>query len=623
MFTGLLNAQLCTGSLGDPVVNITFGTGNVNYNSIPGFSTNYTYLNTVCPNDGQYTIASSSPNCFGNNWWALTEDHTSNDINGNMMIVNASYNPGDFCVDTVDGLCNGVTYEFAAWLLNLMNKPNSILPNITFSIETTTGIVIQQYQTGDIPFSNGPVWKQHGFFFTAPANSGKIVLRLRNNASGGNGNDIAIDDITFRPCGPKVSLNSSSGSNIIDDCENDATFYIFNGNVSSGYNNIQYQWQQSSDKGHSWIDITGATNRTYSPLHVIGYIMYRLTIAEGTSISISNCRIASDTILYNRHSFPKAGIIPFQNKCTGDSVIINADRSNRYQWTGPLTFNSNQSSFVIKNLSLLDSGKYFAHIVSPSGCIGNDTFHLQIKQRPVAIASSDTGICQGQSIRLQAHGGETYRWKPTTYLNNHTTDSVITITPSDSIKYILYAGNNNCFDSTQVQINVWKSPTAFIMPVIPIYEGYSVLLNGEVTGTDIQYYWNPNNNIYNANTLNPTVNPDSSTIYYLIANSVHNCGEATDSVIIKVYKMLHIPNAFSPNGDGINDYWTIGNIKAYPLAEVKLFNLNGALIFNTTGNYIHWDGTISGTPVPVGTYFYMINLHENQPIYSGWLEIIR
>ena len=118
-------------------MNITFGTGYVNPNSIPGFKTNYTYLNTVCPNDGQYTIASSSPSCFGNNWWALTEDHTPNDINGNMMIVNASYNPGDFCVDTVDGLCNAVTYEFAAWLLNLMIKPNSILPNITFSIETT------------------------------------------------------------------------------------------------------------------------------------------------------------------------------------------------------------------------------------------------------------------------------------------------------------------------------------------------------------------------------------------------------------------------------------------------------------------------------------------------------
>ena len=123
--------------------------------------------------------------------------------------------------------------------------------------------------------------------------------------------------------------------------------------------------------------------------------------------------------------------------------------------------------------------------------------------------------------------------------------------------------------------------------------------------------------------MQPTVYPDTSSTFYLIATSAHNCGVATDSVFIKVYKTLHIPNAFSPNGDGINDYWMIGNIGSYPQAEVKIFNRDGALIFNASRNFIKWDGIINGNPAPTGTYYYMINLHENQPTYSGWVELIR
>jgi len=623
-----LYAQLCNGSLGDPVVNITFGTGPTNPNSINGFNTTYNYVTSDCPQDGNYTIASYSPYCFGGSWWNLPEDHTPNDVNGNMMIVNASYTPSDFFIDTVDGLCNSVTYQFSAWVINMDQSPtcggNPILPNITFSIETTTGTVIQQYQTGDIPTSNQINWTEYGFFFAAPSNSGKIVLRMRNNAPGGCGNDLAIDDITFRPCGPKVKSSSSSGSNIINTCSDDTSHFTFTGNVSSGFNYINYQWQISKDTGRTWNDITGAIiDNYYMSNNTVGYFMYRLAVADGTSISINDCRVYSDTIIYNRNSSPLAGINAIQSKCTGDSVVINANPSNTYQWTGPNNFNSHLSSFVLKNISFKDSGWYYTHIVSSFGCIGKDSFFLYIKQRPIAIAVPDTSICDGQTITLKGTGGETYSWKPATYLNNQSTDSVINITPADSVMYMLYAGNSICYDSTLIQINVWKNPTAFIAPVNPIYEGHSVILNGLISGTDINYYWNPNQYINNSNTLNPTVYPDTSTTFYLMASSDHNCGMAMDSVFVRVYKTLHIPNVFSPNGDGINDYWIIGNLSSYPNAEVMIFSRDGNRIYHATGNFISWDGKMNNKPLPVGTYYYIINLHENQPVYSGWLEIVR
>ena len=152
------NAQLCTGSLGDPVVNITFGSGGAN----SGYTaTNaYTYTSSFCPNDGYYTITNSTSNCFGNSWYTINSDHTGN---GAFMLVNASYTPGDFFVTTVDNLCPNTTYEFASWIMNVITRFNVIRPNITFKIETPAGVVLNQFSTGDI----GDIgqWKQYGFFF--------------------------------------------------------------------------------------------------------------------------------------------------------------------------------------------------------------------------------------------------------------------------------------------------------------------------------------------------------------------------------------------------------------------------------------------------------------------------
>ena len=83
------NAQTCNGSLGDPVVNITFGAGSTSAGPLPNNVTSYNYSTDLCPSDGFYRIESQSTGCFGGTWHTVTEDHTPNDVNGNMMLVNA------------------------------------------------------------------------------------------------------------------------------------------------------------------------------------------------------------------------------------------------------------------------------------------------------------------------------------------------------------------------------------------------------------------------------------------------------------------------------------------------------------------------------------------------------
>ena len=126
-------AQLCNGSLGDPVVNINFGSGAAGETAFaaPG----YTYTNSACPSDGSYTITNFTSGCFRDNWHTVNADHSGN---GAFMLVNASFQPADFFLTTVTGLCRNTTYEFSMWIMNVLKSAGGIQPNITFSIETNS-----------------------------------------------------------------------------------------------------------------------------------------------------------------------------------------------------------------------------------------------------------------------------------------------------------------------------------------------------------------------------------------------------------------------------------------------------------------------------------------------------
>jgi len=259
-------AQLCQGSLGDPIVNITFGAGSNPGSSLTAATTAYQYVSNDCPNDGFYTVRNNTGNCFGGTWHSLTADHTG-DANGYFMLINASVQPSAFYLDTVRGLCSSTTYEFAAWVMNVLRpfacNANGNQPNLTFSIEKKDGSLLQTYNTNNIPTQGSPNWQQFGFFFTTPQGVSEIVLRIYNNSQGGCGNDLALDDITFRPCGPQIqSAISGYPSATVSYCEGTARSFTFTSTVSAGFNNPSFQWQQSINAG-PWTDIPAATTTSY------------------------------------------------------------------------------------------------------------------------------------------------------------------------------------------------------------------------------------------------------------------------------------------------------------------------------------------------------------------------
>src|SRR5688572_9943309 len=157
-----------------------------------------------------------------------------------------------------------------------------------------------------------------------------------------------------------------------------------------------------------------------------------------------------------------------------------------------------------------------------------------------------------------------------------------------------------------------------------IIEGTETLLEGIAEGTQVIYFWTPNNTLNNSSNLVPSARPVDNTTYTLHVVSQLGCGTSTDDVFVRVFKEVRVPNAFSPNGDGINDDWKITNLLTYPEATLQVFNRHGQKVFESRGYNVPWKGTYNSQPLPVGTYYYVIDLKTSFfPRLTGWVFIAR
>ncbi len=620
-------AQVCTGSLGDPVVNVTFGAGSNPGNPLQAASTTYSFTTNTCPNDGSYTVVNSTSGCFGNSWYNITEDHTPNDNSGYMMLVNASFNPGDFYVDTVKDLCSNTKYEFAAWIMNVQYPTqcggNPITPKLVFNIETTSGVVLGTYSTGNIVSPGTPEWKQYGLFFTTPINTSSVVIRLTNTAPGGCGNDLALDDITFRPCGPTVTSASSTNQNKIDMCIGSTTNVPLSATVGSGYIAPSLQWQLSIDDGNSWTDIAGATSLSYIVNQTtIGIYKYRLSVAEGTNISIANCRVASKPVTITIHDLPVAIALSNSPVCENRVVNLSASGGVTYLWSGPAGFSATVAapSFIAKNNS---SGQYNVIVTDQFGCKNTAATNVVASPKPTAVVSGTQRICEGDSVRLLASGGSGYLWSPAIGLSAVDIANPIA-KPVDSTVYrVVVSSNSNCTDTATVIVNVVKRPTANAGPDKILLKGQSVVLEGAVGGSNVSFSWTPVTYLNNPSLVQPIATPFNDMLYSLEVRSPANCGVVSDNVFVKVYNDIYVPSAFSPNNDRLNDTWRIEAMVAVPNAKLTVYNRYGTIIFETTGNNREWDGSYKGKALPAGSYVYMIDLKNGRPIKKGTVMILR
>lgn len=153
-------------------------------------------------------------------------------------------------------------------------------------------------------------------------------------------------------------------------------------------------------------------------------------------------------------------------------------------------------------------------------------------------------------------------------------------------------------------------------------EGGEILLDATASGNGLKYNWTPSTKLNNPAILQPIASPTDDAAYTLTATTSEGC-KASDEATIKVLKKPTVPNAFSPNGDGIHDRWNIPYLDSYPGAIVDIFNRYGQLVFHSKGYVQSWDGTFNGKPLPVGTYYYIIDPKNGRKQIAGFIDIIR
>jgi gliding motility-associated-like protein len=627
-------AQTCSGSLGDPVIYQTFGSGPNPGMALPFGVTNMTYTSSDCPNDGYYTIANSinlGQNCH-TTWQEVTSDHTG-DPEGYMMVINASQEPSIFFTQTANGLCPNTTYEFSAYILNLItlaaSGPNVNEPNITFSVETMSGQVLATYNTGTIPSTAGPTWNKYGTYFVTPAGVTDVVVKMTNNAPGGNGNDLILDDIAFRACGPIIrtgfgSLAATGDQNL---CEGSSAGYTLTASVGQGYVNPLMQWQINYNNG-GWTDLPGKTTPTLDIAFtnaVKGSYQYRLAVGEGDNINTVSCKVSSLPLTINVNPLPVVAVPPVTTVCQGDPLTITASGGASYTWQGPGLAPTNQNPLVISSVTPANAGTYIVTATSDKGCTGQPiSTSVRVVGKVVAtVASDQLSICTGGSAQLSASGGLYYQWTPPDGLNHDNIANPVA-SPLQTTTYTVKVSNDGCYDdSKSVTVKVDKSPTADAGATKYLFEGQSATLDGKVTGDDItSVYWTPATGLNDPTSLTPTASPTDPITYTLHAVSL-SCGTATSSVLVQVYKNITIPNAFTPNNDGINDTWNIEALITYPKSVITIFTRDGQKVFESTGYPRPWDGTYNGSPLPGGTYYYVIDLKIDTPKISGWVLLIR
>jgi len=200
---------------------------------------NNSYLGSDFLSAGDPTGPNGSNTPFNGQWYqGYDHDHAVVGDNGYMLIVNASFAPDVVIQQTIPNMCTEKKYQFSAWIRDLDQNPGQIPAKVEFIVN---GVGL--YTTPVLP-TGVSGWQQVGFTFQT--NTPTAVISIRNDTTGGLGNDWAMDDIYVGDCQPAVTLGTvsfgcgsllDSASASVVDASNiyDTYQWLVNKNDGAGY----------------------------------------------------------------------------------------------------------------------------------------------------------------------------------------------------------------------------------------------------------------------------------------------------------------------------------------------------------------------------------------------------
>lgn len=614
----------------DPIVNITFGDGTPNpAPALPAGKTEYTYTASLCPGPGEYTVARNNISCSPLNGWNIKyQDHTfmfnETAYEGYMMLVNTyTINSRLYYADTVRGLCDNASYLFSAAVGSLGKCPGAQDGlNVRFIVESLSGTELAN--TGSPQSFNPALRGALGVYFDLPAGETGVVLKLISRFPGhlDCGEKIYIDDIQLRPSDrnkPKLKMAFSNSADLVKSVCYQANASIpMEGNIIAGqFADPAFQWQLSHDQ-LNWTDIPGATTLTYTPTFSIPDVYYfRVRASERTLIGNPYCSMVSGFVTVRVDGIPDNIVVSSNSPvCAGSAIRLNAEGAASYVWTGPNGF-YDVIPYPGKNqATLADSGMYYVQSTSAGGCKALDSIFVSVIGTDIRV-SADTAICKGTSAYLMVTGGSTYSWAPDATLNTSLPANPVA-TPAASTLYTVTAIDDasGCSDTASVHVRIMNS-----MEVKAVIKGPDYFCRPADTATFInrsegilsEWEWDFGNgqlsDLEDPGVQHYTI--PGNVNGYAIRLAVADTAGCTDTSyhLVKVADNCYIavPNAFTPNGDGLNDY--LYPVNAYKARDLvfRVYNRAGQLIFEAKEWTKKWDGRVNGMLQASGVFVWTLD----------------
>jgi len=257
-----------------------------------------------------------------------------------------------------------------------------------------------------------------------------------------------------------------------------------------------------------------------------------------------------------------------------------------YQWSNGSTDS---------HIEVSATGVYIL-LVNLEGCVAGDTIQVTAMPTPDINLGSDRDICPGEAIPLDATYGvnSSYLW------NTGAVTPVITAV-SEGLYSVRVISAYHCTASDTIVLTGRVLPSVSLGPDTTFCEGSPVPLILSVRQANADsVIWQDGNNEFTR------IIPKSGEY---IVTAINDCGTTNDTIFIRpLYCDIWLPNAFTPNGDGVNDLFRVlGSLNKIDDFELSIFNRWGEIVFRATDKVKGWDGTFKDTEQGTGTYAYVMS----------------
>jgi hypothetical protein len=267
---------------------------------------------------------------------------------------------------------------------------------------------------------------------------------------------------------------------------------------------------------------------------------YIVTVTDGNMCS------STATVNITVNAVPTASASATKvSLCEGESLNLQASGGSTYAWSGPASFSSNQQNPTRPNATTAMTGLYNVTVTS-GGCSSTATVDITVNALPTANPSSNTPVCAGQTLNLQATGGSTYAWSgPASFSSSQQNPTRPNATTAMSGSYtVTVTDGNMCSDTKTITVAISDAPTVNAGTDVTSCAG-SVALIGSIGGSASSATWGGGSGTFSpsVNSLTATYTPSAAEIaagavaLTLTTNDpdgVGGCDAATDQVTITI-----------------------------------------------------------------------------------------